>query len=79
MNPEDLIKSFNDYLQTETTLRLTHNPQKILAAMMERKTTGQLIFFMNQGGVQKVSLVERTRATAAESERIRELLWNGSK
>lgn len=79
MDPESMVKSNSDYLVTETTLDPKVPLATIVAAIRARKTTGQLVFHVSQGGVQKVALIERTRTTSTESEKIREIIWNGSK
>ena len=75
---EDLAQSSNDYLVTETTLAASATPAEIVAAIRYRKTTGQLIFHLSQGGIQRVVLVERTKTSRAESDKIREAIWNGA-
>lgn len=79
MDAESMVKSNSDYLVTETTLDPKLPVSTIVAAIRERKTTGQLIFHVSQGGVQRVALVERTRTTQNESNKIREIIWNGEK
>jgi hypothetical protein len=47
---------------------------KVVAWLRERKATGQLVFHLSQGGVQKVALVEKTKAKDGVREKVRALL-----
>jgi len=71
---EDMVKVNQDYLVTETTVDPKLPVDKVVAWLRSRKTTGQLVFHLSQGGVQKVALVERTKARDGQREKIREIL-----
>lgn len=70
---EDMIKTNVDFLVTETTLDKEIPLESVVKVLRARKTTGQLVFHLSQGGVQKVALVEKTKA-GAKSDAIREIL-----
>ena len=63
-----------DSLVTETTVNPELSPEKLVTILRERKTTGQLTFHLSQGGIQKVALTEKTKATDDQSGKIREIL-----
>ena len=72
---EDLIKQNTDYLFTKTVLTGNgHTPEEVLKALRSRKTTGQVVFNLSQGGVQSIQISEKTKATEAQSQKIREIL-----
>ena len=70
---DELIRTNIDYLVTETTLDPNAPVEQVVTAIRERKTTGRLIFDLSQGGIQKVSLTERTK-TGAARKKIRQTL-----
>jgi len=74
MEDEDMVKANADFLVTETTVDPKLPVDKVVAWLRQRKTTGQLVFHLSQGGVQKVALVERTRARDGQREKVREIL-----
>jgi protein-L-isoaspartate O-methyltransferase len=59
---------------TETTVDPKLPVDKVVAWLRQRRATGQLIFHITQGGIQKVALVEKTRAVDGQREKIREIL-----
>jgi hypothetical protein len=71
---EELIKTNHDFLVTETTLDPKLPVDAVVKVFRERKTTGQLTFHLSQGGVQKIALVEKTKADEEQSEKIRDIL-----
>lgn len=71
---EEMVKVNQDYLVTETTVDPKLAVDKVVEWLRARKTTGQLVFHLSQGGVQKVALVERTRAREGQREKIRQIL-----
>jgi len=74
MEDEDMIKTNVDSLLTETTLDPRIPPEVILEKLKKRKTTGQLVFHMTQGGLQRVALTEKTKANDMQAEKIRDIL-----
>ncbi len=74
MDDEEMVKMNTDFLVTETTVDPKLPVDKVVAWLRARKTTGQLVFHLSQGGVQKVALVERTKAKDGQREKIREVL-----
>jgi hypothetical protein len=79
MNEDDLVRTNVDFLLTETLLDTSVPPEKVIAVLRARKTTGQLTVHMSQGGIQRVVLTEKTKASDSEAQKIRAILWNGSK
>lgn len=74
MDDEEMAVANSDFLVTETTLDPKISVDAVVSHLRSRKVTGQLVFHLSQGGVQKVALVERTRATMAERKKVREIL-----
>ena len=69
-----MIKANVDSLVTDTTIDPRISPETIVDALRRRKTTGQLVFHISQGGIQKVLLTEKTKADDMQAEKIREIL-----
>ena len=74
MEDEDMVKSSTDALTTETTLDAAIPANTIVDRLQKRKTTGQLVFHLTQGYLQKISLTEKTKADDLQGEKIREIL-----
>jgi protein-L-isoaspartate O-methyltransferase len=74
MDDEEVVKANSDFLVTETTVDPKLPVDKVVAWLRQRRATGQLIFHITQGGIQKVALVEKTRAVDGQREKIREIL-----
>lgn len=74
MDDEEMVKVNSDFLVTETTVDPKLPVEKVVAWIREKRKTGQLVFHISQGGVQKVALVERTKAKDGQREKIREIL-----
>jgi hypothetical protein len=72
--PEEIKGVNSDFLVTETTVDPKLPVDKVVAWLRERKATGQLVFHLSQGGVQKVALVEKTKAKDGVREKLRALL-----
>ena len=64
----------SDFLVTETTLDPKLSVEKVVEWLRQRKTTGQLVFHLSQGGVQKVALVEKTKAKKEQREAVRAVI-----
>ena len=71
---DELMKTNVDFLVTETTLDPKLAVERVVTLMPARKTTGQLTFHLSQGGVQKIALLEKTKANEAQRGKIREVL-----
>lgn len=79
MREDDLIRTNVDFLLTETVLDTTIPAADVIAVLRRRKTTGHVTIHLSQGGIQKIVLSEKTRATDIQSEKIREVLrMNGN-
>lgn len=71
---EPKVKTNVDYLVTETAFDPKSPPATILDDLLARKTTGQFVIHLSRGGIQKVELVEKTRAKGEDRSKIRGLL-----
>jgi hypothetical protein len=74
MEDEEMVKVNSDFLVTETTVDPKLPVDKVVAWLRQRKVTGQLVFHLSQGGVQRVALVEKTKAKDGVREKVRALL-----
>jgi hypothetical protein len=72
---DELIRTNSDFLLTETTfVDGKIPPETVLKVVRERKTTGQLLIHLSEGGIQRIVLTEKTRANEAQRDKIREIL-----
>ena len=71
---DELMITNHDFLVTETTLDSKIDAERIVTLLRARKTTGQLVFHFSQGGIQKVALTEKTKASDRQREKIRDIL-----
>jgi hypothetical protein len=71
---EEMVKANIDFLVTETTVDPKLPVDKVVAWLRARKATGQLVFHLSQGGVQKVALVEKTKADDEQRVQVRKIL-----
>lgn len=79
MKAEELVKTNADFLVTETTIDPKIPVEKIVQTLREWKTTGQFVVHLAQGGIQKISLTEKTKTAVGQSAKIREFLgWEES-
>jgi hypothetical protein len=75
---DDIIRTNVDYLVTETGLNTNVPVGKIFAVLRQEQTTGQVIFHLSQGGIQKAVLCEKTKATSEKQrDKLRKVLFNG--
>lgn len=74
MEDERMAVSNQDFLVTETSIDTKLSIPDVVAHLRGRRVTGQLVFHLSQGGIQKVALVERTRAGEVQRKKIREIL-----
>jgi hypothetical protein len=68
MEDEEMVKVNVDFMVTETTVDPRVPVDKVVAWLRERKATGQLVFHLSQGGVQKVALTEKTKIVDGKRE-----------
>jgi hypothetical protein len=73
MEDEQMSVANQDYLVTETSIDTKLSIPE-WSHLRGRRVTGQLVFHLSQGGIQKVALVERTRAGEVQRKKIREIL-----
>jgi hypothetical protein len=75
MENEPIIDN-RDFLVTETTIDPKLPPEQVLSFLRGRKTTGKvtLEYDLSQGGIQKVTVIERTRAKEGQRNGIRAAL-----
>lgn len=74
MNEQEIKGVNQDFLVTETTVDPKMPVETVVAWLRKQKTTGQLVFHLSQGGVQKVALVEKTKARSGVREKLRQVL-----
>jgi hypothetical protein len=48
--------------------------EKLISVVRSQRTTGQLTLSLKEGGIRTIVLIERTRATSPERDKIREIL-----
>ncbi len=72
----ELEGDLQDYFVTETIFNSGHSITDIEQYLKHRKTTGKITVErnMSQGGSQSVKVIERTKVSDAQSEKIRSLL-----
>lgn len=74
MEDEEMVKGNEDFLVTETTVDPKLPVDKVVAWLRARRATGQLVFHLSQGGIQKVALTEKTKSPDGKREKVREIL-----
>ena len=74
MEDEEMAIGNRDFLVTETEVDPKIPVTAVVEHLRRRKVTGQLVFHMSQGGIQKVALMERTKVQDAKREDVREIL-----
>lgn len=79
MDEEDMIVRSQDFFVTRTVIDAKLAPEKVVAYMKKRRTTGPVIVDLSQGGTQTIRVNEEKKLTEAQSRAIREILgMNGS-
>ena len=73
MDDEKMVKKNTDFLVTESTIDPKLPVDTVVSHLRSRKVTGQLVFHLSQGGVQKGALIEKTSA-GSKREKVREIL-----
>jgi hypothetical protein len=56
------MENKDSYVVTETTFDPKTRPEEVVGIVRGARATGQLVFHISQGGIQKVSLVEKSRS-----------------
>lgn len=72
MKPDRFVKSDNEFIVIETSLRANVPADQILDSIRQMRATGQLTFYFIDGGIRSVMLVEKTKAADSERGRVRE-------
>lgn len=71
---DEVVKINKDFLVTETTVDPKIPVGVVLEWLRSQKKTGQLVVDISQGGTQRVSLLEKTKAPDGVREKIRKLI-----
>lgn len=58
---EEELGMSRDFHLTETTVDPSVTVPQLVAFLQRRKTTGQLIFHLSQGSIQKAQVVEKSK------------------
>jgi hypothetical protein len=74
MTIDNLIRTNVDFLLTETLLDNKTSLDRVIDVLRNRRTTGQLVVHLSEGGTQKIALTEKTKASSSQREKIREIL-----
>lgn len=76
IDDEDMILNTRDYFVSENQLNPHATSEEIAAFLRRARTTGKVEFtwLMNQGGIQRVLVVERTACSDDEANEIRRIL-----
>ncbi len=72
---EARIVTNTDYVVTETTFEARQSIAEIVQLLRARKTTGQFIIHLSQGGIQKIALTEKTKTGSASTPIRRIMGW----
>jgi hypothetical protein len=76
---KEILKPNRDFLVTETPVdQNIATPNEIFEFLRKRKTTGQVIFHLSMGGIGKVMVFEKTRASKADRDRFRQSIGVGN-
>lgn len=73
IDEEKIVASNHDFLVTDTTVDIRIPPHTLLDYLRKRRTTGDLIFRLNQGGVRQIVVSEKTKATEEQRDAIRKI------
>lgn len=71
---KEIIIQTRDFFVTENILDPTASAADIAAFVHKSKTTGEVTYTTNKGGVRSVLVVERTKATEEEANAIRRIM-----
>jgi ABC-type hemin transport system substrate-binding protein len=73
------VKTQKDSLTTEVSLELPVNLSELDAMMKSIKATGKIVVVYNQGGVLGINVEQKTKATEADSAKVRDILGIATK
>lgn len=71
---EAIVSSNHDFLVTETTIKSKISVEQICSILKHRRTTGSLIFHFIEGGICRILLTEKTKASETQAGRMRDIL-----
>lgn len=71
---DEMILSTTEYFVTENKLNPKATPSEVAAFVKEYKTTGQVMYTTNEGGVQGVIVTERKKLDDEEANEVRKVL-----
>lgn len=78
MKAEDVIRSNEDYVVTESTIPKNIEPADLFAFCREQRTSGTLVFEFFRGGIRRVVLNEKTLIPESQRRSIRRSLEESS-
>ena len=71
----DVVEDNIDYFVTQSTIKKSAGVERIIEILRLRKTTGDLCFHFQEGGIRRIELNERTKiADEDAADQIREIL-----
>lgn len=73
-NNEVGVETNRDYFVTTTTFDHDVVVEELMEELRKRKTTGDLCFHLNKGGVRRIELNERKPVNGESADQIREIL-----
>lgn len=68
------VKVQRDYLLTEVSLEKDSDLTELDAIMKATKATGKIVVLYNQGGRLGINLEQKTKATEADSAKMRDII-----
>ena len=71
---EEIIDRNDDYLVTESTIEKTVSHEELSKLLKDRKTTASINIRVLQGGTASITVVEKTKLTESQREKVREIL-----
>jgi hypothetical protein len=76
MKAEDVIRSNEDYVVTESRIPKDIDPADLFAFCREQRTSGTLVFEFFRGGIRQVFLNERTLIPEGQRLTVRKAIEN---
>jgi len=73
-NDGEFVDGNKDYFVREITIKKGVSLDRLLEILRSVKTSGDLCVYLNEGGIRRIELHERTLTTDKESDQIREIL-----
>lgn len=71
---DNVIETNRDYFLTTTTIRTSVALDTLFRILRERRTSGDLCFHLNKGGVRRIELSERKPLTEKKADEVRDVL-----